>query len=385
MTSDAEATTQPPRQGPKTWVYVSCAQDGEIRVLHLDRRTGTLEDVARVPAGPSVMPLAVSPDRRFLFAAIRSQPYRVASWSIDPATGGLSPLGTAPMPDSMAYLSTDRSGAYLFAASYAGDLISLHAIDDEGRVAQDPLQEAYFGRHAHAVVVDPGNRHVYATNLGSDQVVQLRFDARRTLLEPMDPPVVRVTPGAGPRHPRFSPDGRFLFVLNELNGHVTVFAIDPSTGRLSQRGSMLAVPRDAGLVPGKARAPVGGPPASVATATPEPASEAPPIWAADLAISPDGRFLYASERTTSTVSLLRVDPATATMQYAGYWPTEEQPRSIALDPSSRWLLAAGERSGQLSVHRVDPKLGTLTQVSRHPVGAAPAWVEIVSFSRASGS
>ena len=107
-----------------TAVYVSNADSGEISVLHLDARTGSLTPVQQVPVGGMVMPLALSPDRRVLHAARRSEPFAALSFAVDPTRGTLVKLGEAALPQSMAYIATDRSGRYLFSASYGGNQIA---------------------------------------------------------------------------------------------------------------------------------------------------------------------------------------------------------------------------------------------------------------------
>ncbi|HUR89786.1 MAG TPA: beta-propeller fold lactonase family protein, partial [Ramlibacter sp.] len=119
--------------------YVSNADSHEIIAVKLDREKGTLHVHQAVEVGGMVMPLALSPDRRFLYAAIRSEPYHVASFSVDATTGELKGLGSAPLPDSMAYVMTDRTGRWLFAASYPGHKITVSPIAMDG-VAGAPVQ-----------------------------------------------------------------------------------------------------------------------------------------------------------------------------------------------------------------------------------------------------
>jgi 6-phosphogluconolactonase len=110
-----------------------------------------------------------------------------------------------------------------------------------------------------------------------------------------------------------------------------------------------------------------------------PAGDKPKIWAADLQATPDGRFLYATERTTSRIALLSIDPATGKPSYVGNYATETQPRGIRIDASGTWLVASGEKSDRLAVYRIDKTSGGLTQVGRHPVGRDANWVEIVDL------
>ena len=134
-----------------TWVYISNADSQDISVLELDRAQGTLKPVESVNVGGTVMPMAVSPDKRFLYAALRSQPFRVASFAIDGASGKLRKLGEAPLADSMANIDTDATGRWLFAASYPGHKITVNSIDPKtGSVG--PIQQLLAtAPNAHAI------------------------------------------------------------------------------------------------------------------------------------------------------------------------------------------------------------------------------------------
>lgn len=168
---------------PETVVYVSNAGSKEILVFSMDRDGGALDPVERVAVpgtgepSPSSIPMAVSPDGRFLHAALRSAPFPVSSFAIDPASGRLTLLGTACLADSMAYIATDRTGRFLLAASYPGNKLAVNPIDRDGRVGEKPTQIIPDRPKAHCVVVDQSNRFAYCTNLGADVVMQLRFGA----------------------------------------------------------------------------------------------------------------------------------------------------------------------------------------------------------------
>ncbi|MGO4123183.1 lactonase family protein [Inquilinus sp. YAF38] len=349
----------------KSFVYVSNADDGNIDGYALDPATGALTPLGKTQAGPKVMPMTLSPDKRHLYAVLRSEPFTVLTYAIDPASGALWQEASAPLPDSMAYVSTDAAGRFLFTASYGGDKVAVSPIDADGLVKAEAGQVIPTGKNAHAIRADRTNRFVYATNLGSDQIVQFRFDAATGKLTPNDPPVVKTAAGDGPRHPLLSPDDKQLYVLCELSGNVLRFAVDPDKGRLTLLDSTGTVPTEAGLVPG--------------TPPGVPAGDKPKIWAADLQATPDGRFLYATERTTSRIALLSVDPATGELAYVGNYATETQPRGIRIDASGTWLVASGEKSDRLSVYRIDKASGSLTPVGRYPVGRDANWVEIVDL------
>lgn len=349
----------------KSFVYVSNADDGNIDGYALDQATGVLTPLGKTRAGPKVMPMTASPDKRHLYAVIRSEPFTVLTYAIDPASGALRQQATAPLPDSMPYVSTDATGRFLFTASYGGDKVAVNPIDADGLVKAEASQVIPTGKNAHAIRADRSNRFVYATNLGSDQVVQFRFDAATGRLTPNDPPAVKAAAGDGPRHPVLSPDNRHFYVLCELSGNVLHFAVDQDKGTLTLVDSTGTVPAEPGLVPGL---PPGAPVATDGKKR---------IWAADLQATPDGRFLYATERTTSRIALLAVDPGTGKLAYVGSTATETQPRGIQIDASGTWLVATGEKSDRLSVYRIDKASGALTPVGRYPVGRDANWVEIV--------
>ena len=350
-----------------TFVYVSNAEDGAIATYRMQPETGALQPGPRVDVAPMVMPMVVSADRRYLFAAVRSKPLSVVTLSIDPRTGALMPVSTSPLPESMCYLSLDKTGRFLFAASYAASLVSVQAVGDDGRVSAEPLQVIPTGRNAHSIRIDESNRFVFVPTLGSDAVFQFRFDAKSGRLSSNTPALVLVKPSAGPRHVITSPNNRFVYVVNEMLGTVTTFALDNETGLLTELDSTSGLPPDAKLIPGAKRG-----------AQPERNTDND-IWAADLHITPDGRFVYMSERTSSTLAQFNVNAATGKLTYVGSTPTEKQPRGFAIDPTGRFVVASGEKSERISVYAIDAATGTLRALERYPTGKGANWVEIVTF------
>jgi 6-phosphogluconolactonase len=342
---------------PQTVVYVSNAGSKEIFAFAMDRDSGDLASIERaaVPGtdkpSPTSMPLAVSPDRRFLYAALRSEPYPVSSFAIDPQSGRLAHLGTAPLSHSMAYIVTDRAGRFLLSASYPGAKLAINPIDGSGRVVERPTQLLATEPKAHCVVIDASNRYAYCTNLGGDIIMQLRFDAQSGTVSPNTPASISTRPNAGPRHLAFHPNGRFLYLLNETDATLVAYAVDPATGTLSEVQTVPTLPPDF-------------------TGKPS---------AADLHITPDGRFVYASERTTSMIKGYRLDPERGTFSRCGRWPTETTPRGFAIDPRGRFLLAAGLSSNTIAVSAIDPDSGALAAIRRYRVGEMPNWIEIIDL------
>jgi 6-phosphogluconolactonase len=329
-------------------VYVSNADSQDISVLRLDRAHGSLSPIQTVPVGGMVMPLALSPQRHVLYAALRSEPYSVLAFTIDPSTGRLSELGRAALPDSMAYLATDHSGHWLFAASYGGNRASVSPIGADGQPAA-AVQIVPNGKNAHAAIPDAANRNVYITSLGTDQVFQWRFEATTGQLTPNDPPAMSARPGSGPRHLVFHPNGRHAYLLGELDATVELLEVDATKGQLSRKQHWPTLPAGSTVKP----------------------------WAADLHLTPDGRFLYTSERNSSTLAIWRVDTSSGALSLVGHQPTEQQPRGFQIDASGLWLIASGQLSHAVTLYKIDRDSGRLTETQRLPVGQGPNWIEIV--------
>ena len=358
----------------KTFVYVSNAQDGNIDTYNMDMSTGALTPVGKTEAAKLVMPMTLSPNKKYLYAVIRSQPTRVLTYAINPATGALTQKASAPLPDSMPYVSTDHTGRFLFTASYGGDKLAVSPIGENGLVEAEAIQVIPTGRNAHSIMPDRSNKFVYAATLGANQVLQFTFDSKTGKLTANEPPAVSPEAGHGPRHLAFSPDNKYLYVLNELSGHVTQYTIDPSKGTLTLVDSISSVPAEAGLAWGSAQGPVGAAPALASVAAKD---DKPKVWAADIQITPDGKFLYSTERTTNKIALFTVAPGTGKLTYVANFATEAQPRGIRIDPTGQYLVASGEKSDRVSVYKIDKGTGKLGEPSRYPVGNGANWVEIV--------
>jgi 6-phosphogluconolactonase len=353
-----------------TYVYVSNADDGDISTYRM-LDSGELQPGARVKAAAMVMPMAVSPDRHFLYAAAQAKPYTALVYSINAGTGALTQIGTAPLADSLPYISLDKTGRTLFGASYFGSLVTVNAVGSDGRVAAVPSQVIPVGRHANSIHVDNSNRFAYAATLGSDAIFMFHFDAKSGRLSSSTPAVVMMKPYTGPRHFVTSPDNKFLFVLNELVATVTTLAIDGKTGLLTEVDVAGALQPDTGLSPGLPRVPM--------TSSMVIRHVEKDIWAGDIHVTPNGKFVYVSERNSDVINALSVDGATGKLTMFASTPTERQPRGFAIDPTGRYLVVAGELSPTVSVFAIDQASGALKPLGKYPTGKGANWVEIVNF------
>jgi len=338
---------------PDMLAFVSCANENAIVSLRLNGETGALQEVARtiVPGtddiSPTSLPMALSHDRQTLHAALRSPPFPVTSFAINALTGELSRLGGNLLPDAMAYLATDRTDRFLFSASYGGGLLAVNEIGPH-RAAGETIQVLNTPPKAHSILPDPENRFVYAASLGGDVVLCQAFDAASGRLSEPAHAAAASKPGAGPRHIAFARFGALLYVVNELDGSVNTYARDAATGGLTELQSITLLPPGAG----------------------------PKASAADLHLTPDERFLYASERITDTLAMFAVDAGSGTLIPLGHVASEATPRGFRIDPTGRFLLCAGLVSGALGVYAIGAD-GMLEKLSSTPVGGGANWVEII--------
>ena len=365
---------------PRTIVYVSCAAAGEVVSFRLDNDTGVLTPVGQAAVAGTVlpppisMPMALTPDHRYLYAACRNPPFPVTCFAIG-EDGALTSIGIGHLADTLAYLSTDRTGRYLFGASYFGASLSVNPIGADG-VPGDPLQVLSTPPKAHSIQPDPENRAVYAAVLGGDVILRQEFSALTGRLSTPATPAAHTAPGAGPRHFRFARAGAFLYCVNELNGTLNAYARDSATGSLTELQSVRLVQftltangRDPATGTLPERQSVRLVPADAPGAT---------FSSADLHLTPDERFLYASERVNNVLAGFRLHPD-GTLEAIGTVPADPEPRGFAIDPRGRWLLCAGQWTGDVAVYRIDASSGALTRLAAYPAGGNANWIEIVDL------
>jgi len=351
-----------------TYVYVSNAEDGTIGMYTM-ANDGTLKPGAAVEAGKLVMPMNVSPDKRFLFAAVRSRPHTALSYSIDRATGALKLVAKAPLAESLPYIYSDNTGRWLLGASYGGHKVTVNPIGKDGKVGKES-QILPTALNAHAIVTDKSNRYAFVPHLGTDQVFQFRFDAKTGKLSSNTPAIVQIKSGSGPRHLIVSKDNKFVYLLNELTAVVTTLALDQKTGLLTQVSEASALPADSKLRPGAPRVPAGGKDA--------PRDVSNDIWASDLHLTPDGKFLYAAERTSNSLGAFSVDAATGKLTFLSSTPVEKQPRGFRIHPNGKFMVVSGQQSSTISVYAIEAN-GGLKLLNQYPTGKDSNWVEIVDI------
>lgn len=326
-------------------MVVSCADSGEVCRYELRGDDGRLFERQRLRAGGQLMPMSLHPSRSHLYVARRSAPWGVLSLGIAD-DGALSLVGEASLPASMAYIASDRSGRWLLSASYGEHCLAVSAIGEDG-IAQAAHQTVPAGRNAHSIALDPDNRIAHAACLGDDLVMRLAFDARLGQLQEGGRAGQRVRSGSGPRHLVHADDGRRLYVLNELDASIDLFDRDLASGDLHPRQTVPLMP-----------AGVDGKP-----------------WAAELRLSPDGAWLLATERRSSTMSLWSIERSSGLLTAADRVDVEAQPRGMQWSPDGRHALVAGQLSSCLASWSVDTAQGRMRLCDRVTTGANPNWIE----------
>jgi 6-phosphogluconolactonase len=325
-----------------------------IYVSRFDDTTGKLSapELAAETANPSF--LAIHPSKKFLYA-VGEMPASggqgkggaLSAFRIDPATGKLTLLNqSSVIGKGPCHVSTDRSGKMAMIANYSSGSIASFAIAPDGRLSEavsfhqnsgsGPDAKRQEGPHAHSINPDPANHFALSCDLGTDEVLVFRMDPEKGALTPHGKALV--PPGSGPRHLAFHPNGRFVFVNNEMLMTTTSFSYDAAKGSLS-------------------------PIETVSTLPPEDRSKTG-LSTAETVAHPNGRFVYVSNRTHDTLAVFRCDPDSGKLQLIQNISAGGKiPRNFALDPSARWMLVAHQDSHSVAVFSVDPQTGQL-----HPTG-----------------
>jgi 6-phosphogluconolactonase len=337
------------------FVYVSCQKGRCIDVAHLDDATGNLTAVQSLALPGDGMALAAATDGRHVYAALfgegrdDKQP-ALASLAIDPESGALEVAGLAPLPARTSFITVAPGGRFVLAASVAGSVVASLPIDADGVVRGAAGVVLPVRDGAHQIMVTPDGGRALVPNLGADVVQQFRFDAETGVLVDADLPPFEVGPGFAPRHLAFHPTRPMAYLLNERGGTVDQLVVDGDEIRFE------------------------------ATFPYQPASHDGDAWGAQILVGADGRFLYTSERNSSTVQVHAIDPTDGSLVMTGAWPVEACPRNFALSACGRWLIVAGEKSNHVALHAIDEVAGgiSLPAARRLAVGAGPVWVATVA-------
>lgn len=337
-------------------VLVANAGDGSIGVFRFENERMTRLAVTEGLTGCSTF--AVDAERDLVYAGVKGsnegEPAGILTLVLDRETGRLERRSRLDLPDGgMNYLALTREGAGLLGAAYSGGY-GISCRVDEG-VVGEPVSRVEF-RNLHAVLPSTDGRFAYFVSLGDDLVAQYAVDDDLVLV-PLDPETVAAPEGSGPRHLVLNAAQDAVYVLTEFSGEVLHYARDTSTGTLRLVGSAPAFDPSKNLT----HSTFGADPMAGHL-----------IWGADLHFGAGERYLWATERTESTLAAVAVGEDGSVSAATRFTVTEPQPRGFALSPDGRFLVAAGERSTTVSLYEVDgDALDLLEQVE---TGRGANWV-----------
>lgn len=327
--------------------YTTGKSEG-IYGYRMDQATGAL---TRFNAFKSVNPsfLAIDQSKRYLYAVNEVGAYAgkpgggVSAFAIDRATGNLRLLNEqASQGADPCHLTIDRKKRTLLVANYTGGSIAVLPVRSDGTLAPSidlqqhegsGVKEQQKGPHAHCIILDHSERHALAADLGIDKVMIYRFDSNTGKLNPTAQPSAELQPGAGPRHLTLHPNGKYVYVINELDSTLTVLKYNEITGTLSQIETLSTLPSDFSGA----------------------------SYCADVHVSRSGKFLYGSNRGHDSIVVFEIDPRTGKLKLIEHVSTGGKwPRNFTIDPTGRYLLVANQRTDNVVTFSIDSQTGRLT-------------------------
>lgn len=339
----------------ETWemyvgTYTANGNSRGIYRLEVERETGAFRPptLAAETRDPSF--LALSPDKRTLVAVNELVSYddkpsgALTTFARDAGSGALTKRGErASLGGAPCYVSIDTAGGHALVANYVGGNVAVFPLEASGpgvatahvqHEGTGPNRARQGGPHAHCIVLDKANRFALVADLGIDRIRVYRYDAARGTLTPAPQREAVLSPGAGPRHLAFAPDGRTLYVANELDSTLAAFRYGAASGILEPRQ----------------------------TVSTRPAGATGDNFPADLHVHPSGNAVYLSNRGDNTIAVFSVDKGRGTLALVqtvatgGNWP-----RNFALDPAGRFLFVAHQRSDSITSFAIDRASGRLTR------------------------
>lgn len=332
-----------------------------IYVYRFNTTTGTAELVSNTDSAMSPSFLAIAPNKNHVYAVNETggkNPGMVSAYAFDRSTGKLSFINQQPTGgDGPCHLAISKDNKWVTVANYSGGSLSALAVNKDGSLNPYGQFIQYTGSgvnkqrqekpHVHETTFSPKDDYLFTPDLGTDKVVIYKFNsAAAKPLSPAAIPFVKVNPGNGPRHITFHPNGRFAYVIEELSGTISAFTYSNGNLKLLQ---------------------------NVAT---HPAGFSGVIGSAEVEVSPDGKFLYASNRgDENNLAIFSVNPATGKLQLKGYQPTlGKAPRHFIMDPAGNYLLASNQDSDNIVIFKRNKQTGMLQETGNQIKVSMPVCV-----------
>lgn len=311
--------------------------------------------------------LTIDMKRKYLFAVNETQEYEgkksgaVSSFAINQRTGDLEFLNKQPsLGGSPCHVTVSNNGRFVLVANYVGGNVSVYPVGRDGKLGAsiDLEQHSGFGpkkdrqetAHAHSIMLDKNNRFALANDLGIDRVMIYDYDGRKGQLKTNAvQPFYQTKAGSGPRHLKFHPTGKFAFIINELDMTISSLAYDAKLGTLKELQTVPTLP----------------------------ATFFGQNSCADIHISPDGKFLYGSNRGHDSIVSYRVSE-NGTLQFIEHTPTGgKTPRNFTIDPTGKFLLAANQNSNSIVVFGIDEGSGKLRHTGNTAEVPTPVCLKII--------
>ncbi len=345
------------------------SQSKGIYAYRFDSGTARLTPIGLVAQTTNPSFLAVHPNHRFVYAVNEVSNYKgeksgaVSSFAIDRASGKLTLLNqVASHGGDPCYITVDKSGKYVLVANYGGGSVAVFPILEDGRVGETSAFVQHTGHgtnpqrqeapHAHSIDLSPDNRFAIVDDLGLDESLVYPFDSAKGALADHDPKTAKADPGAGPRHFALHPNGKFAYVINEMESAVSAFSYDPTAGGLQPLQTISTLPKN---FPGHSQA-------------------------AEIEIAPSGKFLYASNRGHNSIAVFAIDGDKGILTPVEYVSTKgSSPRSFEIAPNGSLLFAANEKSDNIVLFNINQKTGRLTPTGTVLEVAQPVCVKFVAI------
>lgn len=357
----AMASQQDPAAANDQFLYLASTKDKTIVAYEIDRNSGLLTQRFSVDLPGNGGGMAFSPDFRYVYAAVTGLPGKAAGVTTFRRSrkGRLKLLDTAKITSRPPYIQVDRTGTCLLAAHYGAGDVTMYRIKD-GVCTSKLLAQIKTERTAHCIELDPSGHYVFVPHTAPNKVYQFVLDPRAGKLTPNTPPFVEGPDKDHryhePRHYAHHPKLNIAYTSNENGGGITSWIFDPKTGRLTRNKTLCTLPPKY----------QGG------------------SAAADIQITPNGRFAYVSNRSTKplkkgvapedTLCAVALDTKTGDMTIVGHYLTGSHPRATCIDLTGKFFFACGQRTDDLHTYRINRKTGALTPLKVYPTGGTPIWV-----------
>ena len=342
-------------------LYLASTADKTIVAYKIDGGNGMLSKRFSVDLPGNGGAMAFSPDKKFVYASVTGLPDNAAGVATyrRHKNGTLTLLDTAKITSRPPYIQVDPSGRFLLAAHYGAGDVTMYSVV-KGVATSKLLAHIKTAKTAHCIELDPSGQFVYVPHTAPNRLYQFVLDTKAGTLLPNDPPFVDGPDTKHryhePRHYKHHPKLPMGFTSNENGGGITAWAFDKATGRLTRKNTLSTLPHN---LEGTSHA-------------------------ADIQITPDGRFAYVSNRCTTkltdgqkptdTLCAVAINGKTGDMKIVGHYATGYHPRATCIDLEGKFFFAAGQRSNDLHTYRINRKTGELKPIKVYQTGGTPIWV-----------